>query len=59
MPQLAQKYGYLTEVPKPVVRGIEVGAMVYFKDYFGKNVMQQAVVGGVVYALYDNYVNNM
>ena len=59
MPQLAQKYGYLTEVPKPIIRGIEVGAMIYCKDYFGSNIMQQAVVGGVVYACYDNYVNNM
>ena len=59
MPQLAQKYGYLTEVPKPVVRGIEVGTMIYFKDWFGKGIMQQSVIGGVIYAAYDNYVNNM
>lgn len=59
MPQLAQKYGYLTEIPKPVVRGIEVGALVYYRSMFGSNPVQQAVIGGAVYAAYDHFVNNM
>lgn len=59
MPQLAQKYGYLTEIPKPVCRGIEVGTLIYFKGMFGSNIMQQAIIGGALYAGYDHFVNNM
>ena len=59
MPQLAQKFGYFTEIPKPVVRGIEVGTLLYCRNYFGSGPIQQAIIGGAVYAAYDTYVNQL
>ena len=54
MPQLAKKLGIVpSNVPTPVLRGIEVGSLIYFRKYLGDSVQEQALYGGLLYLVYE------
>lgn len=54
MPQLAKKLGIVPDtVPTPILRGIEVGALIYFRKFLGDTAQTQALFGGALFLAYE------